>query len=1245
MRNPNLVDAYTIFGFLDRPFHPVGLVPIRRFHRAVGLGPELSKVLSTLERFIISRENLLFLVVAEYGWGKSELLDEIEHIIHEMFSDKVVVVREVLTPELKLPLDKICKLREETNKHIVVLVDEVDELSRLASAVLREEEIPDSIRKAFVDFGTSLRALLEPRVFSSVLRGKVIDKVLLILAVTPQLATLLSRCVPDVFTAVRGRICGEVRLEKFLYWQLEGLVVTRLISYSSPERRQLIEKGKLHPYHPFIRDALPTLYTLAKSIEVRETPSPRLLVKLLSALMDEAILHSIREGTKELRTIGVEDIVEVISKCTEAGEKIVDREYLEELLNAVQKREEKLVLKILALSEIPRTLDSIEYELRTRYGITTNTEQIINTLIARNLVRKLAAVKVPLNREVLTKLNRLRLKFGLPPVPTTIDKLSIEYPNYVARYEGTVERETKILIEIYFPPLPEILRELQEQKLEINYVYTVPEEINAIVFRKKLPKHLEEIRRKIHEASEEFTALLKAPTIDSELYTRLHTIVVSKIVNIAPKGTLRYVKTSDLGTVSVDDVREGLRVCYVTVLINEYTQKFIDLDKLLEVLRKIIRQGFISGYEGRKYVKLPFDALVLVVVSTTRTTQEIQEEITKFLQSTRWKIFDLTSDNFVHIEIYGRDKLDELRYAYIGAHLGLGDVPEEYRVFTQVAQELRSRVAGSLQEVLRRYIDLGLVVGLRLKPGRSKDIALRDIVRKWILNEKITDQPPVFCSEDGTPRISPVELTLYRYLQSALGEMPISCEVLTELIRSAYPVRLWRNFKEDDLVKAMKLRGLLIPQSIEERAYYVIGPSTVKYAIKYLRARVNAARNKLRLETTVVITHRLLSREIVVKVPETSTKVRELEMKLNDIENELNILEEVANALKSPESILEVFIVRYAKLNMEIDEICEKLDEVAKALSDEISNVKMDVLNFLTTLEANLSDVWSAINKLPDTLKNEVNKVVTDFVNDILKRLTSCKIWDLEYLKAVLTTMRKDIENLRNYVQDFTTAVMNLLDYTRNYSEAIDVLIKITDNTALKQERLSTDEVLTDIAEVVKIHEVSTWNKVIEKIREWCTELQQKIAEVDREVRARLLKTEEEYRVLTRKLEWINQRILKTKVSTELNTQLLEKVKKICRELSTEPKLLHLYTFDRPLLFTELEKFREAREVVTSLLHELANTLKTKVEILDYIASLGYNRGIDVQELVKISNLSEGEVVKVLENLAKLGIVEKKYVT
>ncbi|MEM0183990.1 MAG: ATPase [Thermoproteus sp.] len=263
-----------MYNIVDSPFSPSGVTHLFRLHRALGFEKEMAQVVELFDLILKTHNNVLAVVVAPYGYGKSEFLDEVQQ---EASARGLRYVRVALSHSFK---DDLLKSVEDKPKGVplVVLIDEADELSRLAAMYRLGALSNDQFRQAVMDLASLIRALLEPRNYSHVLKNpENYDKVLIIAALTPQVYyTILKNVVPDVFDLTTGRVYREITLDtRFPFWLYLEVVESRLDAYIAAKRPER--------FWPFTLHELAALYNIAlRKGEV----NPRYLLKLTARLFE-----------------------------------------------------------------------------------------------------------------------------------------------------------------------------------------------------------------------------------------------------------------------------------------------------------------------------------------------------------------------------------------------------------------------------------------------------------------------------------------------------------------------------------------------------------------------------------------------------------------------------------------------------------------------------------------------------------------------------------------------------------------------------------------------------------------------------------------------------------------------------------------------------------------------------------------------------------------------------------------------
>ncbi len=455
--------SYSAFGFVDRPLNPSGLPSVKRRYSAVGMERELGEVEKALSAFLQGQDNILAVIIGPYGWGKTELLDASQELIE---GRGIKVVR--LSLSIGLDFNIMGKILDAKrgNKHLVVMLDEADELTRLVSI---SGGINDDVKRLIVNMGTIMRALLEPRNYAHQLGIDAADLsgVMVIAAFTPHLYyNILKSNVPDLFDITKGRVYREIIMdERFPYWLYEAIISNRLEAYSTQSFRDLKTAAGGGDLWPLTREALSFLYLAAASGE-GGTVTPRNMMKLTAKLLDRVV-----ESGRQL-TVGV------LASFALDELKWIDSDLLKELLETYSD------LSILILSGIPVSIDAL--------GVSPQ------ALAVSGIAEEVLVAEIdPGDSKAVAGLNGVRMLFGLLPIAfKDLRDLSIEYGSHYPRYSGG-----RVVLNAVLPTTAE--EELR--RLGIKYVraYELKKDIHRAVFKQRGSAGLGDVEPVMRELAQE----------------------------------------------------------------------------------------------------------------------------------------------------------------------------------------------------------------------------------------------------------------------------------------------------------------------------------------------------------------------------------------------------------------------------------------------------------------------------------------------------------------------------------------------------------------------------------------------------------------------------------------------------------------------------------------------------------------------------------------------------------------------
>jgi hypothetical protein len=1099
-----MVNRYEALGFVDRPFNPSGLPPMTRRYSTMGLDKEVNEVMKAVSVFLRGSDNMLLVVIGPYGFGKSDLLDDVEEKLKELNVD---IIRTALSLSMNIKDYLVNKLSErDPSKPMVIMFDEADELTR---AVSMSGGVNNDVKNAIMQVTGLIRAILEPKNYASLLNLKPssLGRIMIIAAFTPQLYySILRNSVPDVFDIARGRVFKEVVIDdRVPYWLYEAIVENRLLSYSTTERLKAIKDGKISPLWPFNRELLSLIYLIARRMENGQA-SPRNLIKLTSKLFEMAIENN-----------GQLSVNLVLSFVTSELGKYVNLDLLNELKTYGDE-----VLGV-ALSGIPVKANS--------------------NIELTGLVEKVKVIEVnPDNPSELRKVNNVRMIYGKPPIIVDdLRNLSIEYGSYY-----TVPTDRGIRLFVILPP---------DANLEGFVSY------DAYILKKS-----------IHD---KLLGLVSAEgaSVD-ELGNFIKQLAAMKPVDVAGRIIGMLAKSDAI------KVQDGLRVAIVDNVLDARLA-YATLDNPDKVASIALNCGVkVNGQV--KYV----DGLIALVVNDQVLTNQLNTNL-----NIKWcNTYDASQR--ILLLSYGSDSIEELRNTLIGLYVlsRFSKVPSEYSSQVQVAMRFIERVS-AFRDSLRNHI-LQYTLGLPRRREGKRD-AIRGIVESWIEGKVDQQLPPAFRCGDK-PCISRVESTLVNYL-SNVGK-PIDERELEQIIRGLFPVQLWREFREHDLVELMRLRGLLHDHNGK---YILTAGDGFRRAVEDTCSRIRELSKSLDSGITININGVNLTLQAGLSNLQGSVKALEDECRL------------LMTVIRNPS---EDDLKRLAKINLRLLDIQSEADEVKGKEGNLVNEIKAIIGNLNTIIDS-IGGEQGIRAELKDAVRAKVNEL-KELINRVVGNLNGLSV-DKAYeaLKALNDNVTREINRLRRELEVATSILL----YAHEYSMITMTLSKIS------QLINEGDSVLKDNTSIDVV------DSIVELLsRDSLEDLEIALSEYEsrvKEARARLM-------------DYINKARFKvTKISNSINWL-------------RHRGLLNQDVAIPSLNFTNLNELRMSIEnlvainkLIASKLSEISNKLNVPLSVLTYIASNGPNVGIDEVVMARELGMESKDVVNYLETLWRAKLVEKRYVS
>ncbi len=1095
-------NPYEALGFVDRPLNPSGLPPMVRRYVTMGLEREVGEVMKAIEVFLRGSDNILLVVVGPYGFGKSDLLDDIEERLRGL---NVEVVRAALSLSMNIKDYLIGRFKNrDLSKPMIIMFDEADELTR---AVSMSGGVSSEVKNSIMQVTGLIRAILEPRNYASLLNLKPSDlsKVMVIAAFTPQLYySILKNNVPDVFDIARGRVFKEVNIDdRVPYWLYEAIIENRLLSYSTPERLKAIKSGELNPLHPFNRESLSLIYLIARRMENGQA-SPRNLIKLASKLF-EMIAENNGQLTADLM---VRFLTSEVGKYINVN-----------LLNELRAYGDDLMR--IALSGIPvKANPNVELT---------------------GLVERVKVIEVnPENTSELRAINNLRMIYGKPPIAADdLRNLSIEYGSY---YTVPVNKGVKLMV-----ILP----------VEANTSGFISHE--AYVLKKSIHDKL------LGLTNAEASSLDELSNFIRQVATAKPIDVASRIISLITKS--EPVKTQDgLRMVIVDNTLDA-RLAYVILT---------SPDGVLGIAAN-------CGIRVNGQVK-HIDGLIGLIVNDQLLTSQLQGNL-----NVKWcGVYD-PSQRVLLIN-YGSDNVEELRGILIGLYVlsKFSKIPSEYASQVQSATRFIEKVS-AFKDSLRSQL-LQYTLGLPRRREGKRD-AIRSVVKNWI--DGVVDQltPPAFKCGDK-PCISRVEATLVNYLSNL--KKPIDEKELEYIIRGLFPVQLWRDFREHDLIDLMKLRGLLFERNGK---YLVTINGGFSEAVNDVCSRVRELAKLLSGSVSISINNINLTLQ---------TGFSEIQGKVKELEEECRLL---ATVISNPN---EDELKRLARVNLSLMDLQDEVNEIKEnegRLINEMKNIISNLstlINSLINPEVNINDaikdiVRSRVKELQETVMNAVSN---------LSGLSIDKAY--EALKSLNDNVSKEVNRLRRELELSTS----ILHYAHEYAIISLILTKVSQLTSNGEEIPPEDNIADSVIELLSKDALDDLETVLSEYESKVKEARGKLMDAISKVKAKAAE-------LYNSVNWLKHKGL----------------------LNQDLKVPNLDSINLNEIRASIDELININNIVAGKLNELASKLNVPLSIIRYIASMGPNVGLDEVIMARELGMESREVINYLEALWRAKLVEKRYVS
>ncbi len=797
-------------------------------------------------------------------------------------------------------------------------------------------------------------------------------------------------------------------------------------------------------------------------------------------------------------------------------------------------------LSQLLLSGVPIPLDSL--------GVSPQ------SLSVSDIVQEVLVIPLdPADSNIMGEVNRMRMMFGMMPIAFKDPRdLSIEYGSYYSSF-----KENKVRLNVVMP----LDAEEEVKRLGLHYIRSamLRVDIHRSIFKKK-----------------EGTALADIEPIMRELAHDGITAILRHMIRLM-SGSAQLGAQSNMA-LNVSEQALDARLGYVGV----------EWDSSIE---KLISETIMKGEIRLGQLPRAIDGLVLVVVSQSMLTKELDESLKRIVSRLQWKgIYPV--DKHVLVLPIGSDQIDEARQLVMGlTMMGKPNPPNEYRIFIEKARAFLDKV-NSFREELRSEL-LKYTIGIRRK--ESKRESIRHIIEQWISGDA-RDLPDSFkCGEK--PCISTVERVVIDYLSKM--EKPVTQRELEAIISSILPVQLWREFREGDLIQLMRMRGLLI--QINDKIH-PISPQSFRAGIDDLCRRLNDLSRSYGEERTTIEEGNWA---IQVKLPGSGEFMR----RISKLHDDCKVL---GASMKPSEDELK----KYAGILLSVDDLEEEMEESRRTLDNELGNAKAllsacgDVLNNLRVeLERYSSIIPSSIMEILASKAEEL----TSIVNESISKLSDASLDDaLKALESLASNSREEASRILEMAKSVSSIYSLLQNYNSTLS-SIESLSKLIEDWSPTVDEIDMDEVVSDLARLVEIGDIDQLTGVYSDLS---------------------AKTRQARGFLMTGIEKVHDIVAKYN-----NAARWLETKAIAR---TQMPMLSQADQD---LADQLGRIIKAKMEIDAKLKEVAVKVNVPPQLIRFIAFKGPNVGIDEIEAGKALGLESQQVINYLEVLWRAKLVEKKYVS